>query len=175
MTGEIIGGITSAIGTGVQHALNNETMDIQNHYNMEMQRQGQINNKEMWNYTNYENQKQHMENAGLNPALMYGMKGGGGASAQGAQGQGTSAVGGNEVSAGAQMGIMGLQMESLQSQIELNKANAKKANADANKTAGADTENTTADTKLKRAQEALVNYQGTTESEACAGGCVRQV
>ena len=34
--------------------------------------------------TNYENQKQHIKNAGLNPALMYGMGGGGGISANGA-------------------------------------------------------------------------------------------
>ena len=38
----------------------------------------------MWNYTNYENQKKHLEAAGLNPALLYGMSGGGGATAAGA-------------------------------------------------------------------------------------------
>lgn len=152
MIGEIIGGATSAIGTVAQHALNLDTMNVQNQYNEEMQRRQQAYNKEMWNYTNYENQRQHMEAAGLNPALMYGMGGGGGTSTNGGQGQGVSAVGGNEVSAGAQMGIIGLQMQSLESQIELNKANAKKAEADANKTAGVDTEQTRAITELTKNQ-----------------------
>ena len=44
----------------------------------------QKRNKDLWDYTNYENQKQHIKNAGLNPALMYGMGGGGGVSASGA-------------------------------------------------------------------------------------------
>ena len=35
--------------------------------------------KEMWDYTNYENQVEYMKNAGLNVGLMYGGSGGGGA------------------------------------------------------------------------------------------------
>ena len=45
-------------------------------------------NKEMWNYTNYENQVAHMKNAGLNPALMYGTAGQGGQTAGGTVGSG---------------------------------------------------------------------------------------
>ena len=37
----------------------------------------------MWDYTNYENQKEHLKAAGLNPALLYGSSGGGGGSAAG--------------------------------------------------------------------------------------------
>ena len=33
---------------------------------------------DMWNKTNYGAQMEHLKNAGLNPALMYGMGGGGG-------------------------------------------------------------------------------------------------
>ena len=33
---------------------------------------------DMWNKTNYEAQMAHLKNAGLNPGLIYGMKGGGG-------------------------------------------------------------------------------------------------
>ena len=123
-----------------------------------MQRRQQAYNKEMWNYTNAENQRQHYENAGLNPALMYGLGGAGGASTNGAQGQGTSAVGGNEVSAGSQAAMMGLQMQAIESQVKLNEANAKKAEADANKTAGVDTEQT-------KSLTALANNQNLTETE----------
>ena len=65
-------------------------MDIQNRYNEQMAKNNQLRNKDLWDYTNYENQKQHIKNAGLNPALMYGMGGGGGVSANGAQGQGVT-------------------------------------------------------------------------------------
>ena len=44
-------------------------MDIQNRYNEQMAKNNQQRNKDLWDYTNYENQKQHIKNAGLNPAL----------------------------------------------------------------------------------------------------------
>ena len=47
----------------------------------------------MWDYTNYENQVKHLGAAGLNPALLYGQGGGGGASTAGGavgNGQGTA-------------------------------------------------------------------------------------
>ena len=58
-------------------------MGIQNGYNIESQKLGQQNNKDLWDYTNYENQRAHLENAGLNAALLYGQSGGGGMSAGG--------------------------------------------------------------------------------------------
>ena len=112
----------------------------------------QKHNLEMWDKTNYEAQRKHMENAGLNPALIYGMGGGGGTSAAGGQGQGVSAVGGNGVSAGAQQAGMALQAGMMQSQIALNEANAKKAEADAAKTAGVDTDQVKALTELTKNQ-----------------------
>ena len=71
-----------------QHQYDLEKMGIQHGYNIESQKLGQQFNKELWNYTNYENQKKHLEEAGLNPALLYGTSGGGGATAAGAQGMG---------------------------------------------------------------------------------------
>ena len=56
---------------------------------------------------------------------MYGQGGGGGASTSGAQGNATSAVGGNEVQSGAASTGMALQMAQLQSQIAVNQAQAK--------------------------------------------------
>ena len=52
-------------------------------------------NKEMWDYTNYENQVAHMKAAGLNPALMYGTAGQGGQTAGGTVGSGSGSAGSN--------------------------------------------------------------------------------
>ena len=83
-----IGGAMSAKDAKRQHQYDLEKMATQHGYNIESQKLGQQFNKEMWDYTNYENQKKHLEAAGLNPALLYGMSGGGGATAAGAQGMG---------------------------------------------------------------------------------------
>lgn len=104
----------------------------------ELQEQAAQNNqqraKEMWDYTNYENQVQHLKNAGLNPALLYGTSGGGGASTSGAgQNQGVGTM--------ASQGIaMGVSIANALSQMRLQDAQAKKANAEANKISGVDTE-----------------------------------
>ena len=65
--------------------------------------------KQMWDYTNYENQMKHIEAAGLNPALMYGMGGGGGVTANTPTGNVTGAQApsgtGHEVQDMAGMGL----------------------------------------------------------------------
>ena len=146
-------------GAAQQQEYNRETMEMQYGYNSMMQQQGQQNNKEMWDYTNYENQRKHMEAAGLNPALIYGMGGGGGSSTSGAQGSGTAAVGGNEMQAGSQMAGMALQNAMIQSQIEVNQAQAEKLKADATKTAGVDTELSKAEKSYKESLKALTENQ----------------
>ena len=65
----------------------NEMMGLQHRYNEAMAQQNQQRNKEMWNYTNFENQRAHLENAGLSIGLMYGQGGAGGASTSGGQGK----------------------------------------------------------------------------------------
>ena len=79
-----------------QHKYDLEKMGIQHGYNIESQKLGQQNNKDLWDYTNYENQRAHLENAGLNAALSYGQSGGGGMSAGGAQGQPAGIASGHE-------------------------------------------------------------------------------
>jgi hypothetical protein len=123
-----------------QHKYNKEIMKIQHGYNIESQQLGQQYNKEMWDYTNYENQKRHLEAAGLNPALLYGMGGGGGATAAGAQGSGSSAVGGNEMAAGNAQKAMGLMMGEQWSRIASNLADAALKKAETNKVKGVDTD-----------------------------------
>ena len=66
-----------------------------------------------------------MKNAGLNPALMYGM-GGGGVSASGAQGQGVAQPTDRSVEMELKQQGLGLQLASIASQVELNKSQAEK-------------------------------------------------
>lgn len=98
---------------------------------------------QMWKDTNYSAQKAELEKAGLNPGLLYGMGGAGGAttggsaaSSHGATAQGTT----NEI-----MGMM--QLRTQEAQIELMKAQANNLNVDAEKKKGVDTENVSTSTK----------------------------
>lgn len=94
----------------------------------------------MWNDTNYSAQVEHMKKAGLNPALLYGMSGGGGATVSSASGNvtgGQAPVGGGEVMGGAGMGI---QMALLDAQRKNIEANTKKTETETNKIGGVDTE-----------------------------------
>ncbi len=144
-------GIFSIFGAGLNAAMSSgaadeqwgnqlRLMDIQNRYNEQMAKNNQQRNKDLWDYTNYENQKKHMKTAGLNPALMYGMGGGGGVSASGAQGQGVTQPTDRSVEMGLKQQGLGLQLASIASQVELNKSQAEKNKAEAEKIAGVDTE-----------------------------------
>ena len=87
----------------------------------------------MWDYTNFENQRAHLENAGLSVGLMYGQGGAGGASTSGGQGQGTGNPGTNAVGLGLQAKQIELQQKNVESQIALNMATANKTEAEAKK------------------------------------------
>lgn len=134
-----IGGTMSAKDAKRQHQYDLEKMAIQHGYNIESQKLGQQFNKEMWDYTNYENQKKHLKAAGLNPALLYGMSGVGGATAAGAQGLSEGIASGHEMGIKQQGRGMGLQAAAIASQIDLNNSQAEKNRADAKKTSTVDT------------------------------------
>lgn len=167
-------GIFSIFGAGLNAAMSagaaNEQwgnqlklMEIQNRYNEQMAKNNQQRNKELWDYTNYENQKKHIKAAGLNPALMYGMGSGGGVSANGAQGQGVTQPTDRSVEMGLKQQGLGLQLASIASQIDLNKSQAEKNEAEANKIAGVDT----------RAQEANIdNLIAQTSNEKVKKGLI---
>lgn len=82
---------------------------------------------EMWNNTNFGAQKQHMIDAGLNPGLMYGMGGAGGA-VTGGSGSGVSGGQATDpsgaINAGTGMGIALANMALIQSQTKKNNAEA---------------------------------------------------
>lgn len=103
-------------------------------YNKQMQ---------MWRDTNYSAQKDEIKKAGLNPALLYGMKGGGGTTI----GAGASSVGGGQASRGDEPTRMSgmamqanIQTQLMEAQKENIEADTKLKNATATKTAGVDTE-----------------------------------
>lgn len=161
VTAGIIGGGSSLLGIGLNQQGNQQQMQQQQqlmqqqfHNQQALNLQGQQIQQQNWDYTNYGNQVKHMEKAGLNVGLMYGMGGGGGQS-MGSQGGG-SAVGGNAPQ-NTNPQVMGQMLQSamLASQIDVNKAQAEKLTADADKTRGVDTENTKADTALKNVNTQL--------------------
>lgn len=96
---------------------------------------------DMWNKTNYPAQVEQLKKAGLNPALLYGTSGGGGATVNAAQASGVSG-GSAQGMSGEGMAMMNSIMNGqlIAAQTEALKAQANKDNATATKTAGADTE-----------------------------------
>jgi hypothetical protein len=143
-----------------------EMAGINQGYAMDMANWSHNANKDMWDYTNYENQVAHLEAAGLNPALLYGQGGGGGATAAGGNaiaGSGQSAGGANtsapqaiksQIIEGAGMGI---QLGLMNAQKHNLEADAAKKEADAAKTAGVDTELAKTAAKLNEARIENVN------------------
>ena len=104
--------------------------DLQIAGNKEMTDYQMSKQLQMWKDTSYGAQKEQMEKAGINPALMYGMGGGGGQTTGSASGNvsGQSA----ETPEGSKSGGMGLQGMMLQAQIENIKADTEQKKAAAN-------------------------------------------
>lgn len=124
-----------------------EMMGLQNQYNQAMAQANHERNKQMWDYTNFENQRAHLENAGLSVGLMYGKGGAGGASTAGGQGSGPGNPGTNAVGMGLQAKALELQNKQIESQIALNMATAEKTASEAKKIAGVDTKQAEANTE----------------------------
>lgn len=98
---------------------------------------------DMWEATGYGAQKKQMKEAGLNPALMYGMGGGGGQSVGGAGAQAASGAAGTQASAAmgmqtAQLALLGAQKENIEADTENKKASTTNTGAE---TAGKEIDN----------------------------------
>lgn len=137
-----LGSLTSGIGSGISNQVTDMLFgnsnrkkqlkqqqaltDIQTNAKKDLMTYGEQLSMKHWENTNYSAQVEQMKKAGLNTALMYGGAGSGGQS---------NSVGDYSVSGGQadsnQMGYA-LQLQHMQSQIELNKALANKEQAQAN-------------------------------------------
>lgn len=164
LTGGIVNGIMGLFGGSNraeqrQYQHEKEMMALQNKYNTQAAAQSMEYAKTM-NQINFEQQNQmfekqaewnsarsqreRLQEAGLNPALMYGIGGEGGSSVSSGGGAGAQVQGVNN--AGTQAVMMGLQAKSIESQIALNNAQASKINAETERTEK-ETEKTGAETE----------------------------
>lgn len=134
-----------------QEAYNKRIMALQNQYQQQAAAQSQQYAKDYWDYTNTENQVQHLKNAGLNIGLMYGQSGAGGMGASGGAHQSApDQPQGNPVGMALQVQQLEQQRRMNDAQIALAEAQASKANEEAKKIGGVDT------------QEALKRIEGIT-------------
>lgn len=133
-----------------QEAYNKRIMALQNQYQQQAAAQSQQYAKDYWDYTNAENQVQHLKNAGLNIGLMYGQSGAGGMGASGGAHQASpEQPQGNPVGMALQVQQIEQQRRMNDAQIALAEAQAGKANAEKEKISGVDTQEA-----LKRIEEA---------------------
>lgn len=134
-----------------QESYNKRIMALQNQYQQEAAEKSQEYAKDYWDYTNTENQVEHLKNSGLNVGLMYGQNGAGGMGASGgAREESPDQPQGNPVGMALQVQQLEQQRRMNEAQIALAEAQANKAGAEANKIAGVDT------------QEALKRIEGIT-------------
>lgn len=186
LIGTITGGISQALGLSwsprkamqEQMKYNKEIMALQNQYQQQAAAKSQQYAKDYWDYTNAENQAQHLKNAGLNIGLMYGQNGAGGMGASGGAKQASpEQPQGNPVAMALQTQQIEQQRRMNDAQIALAEAQARKADEEANKIGGVDIEEAKkrieemdakindliASKKLKEAEEALTNAKKETE------------
>ena len=147
LIGTITGGISQALGLSwspekamkEQEAYNKRIMALQNQYQQQAAAQSQQYAKDYWDYTNTENQVQHLKNAGLNIALMYGQSGAGGMGASGgAKQESPDQAQGNPIGMALQVQQIEQQRRMNDAQIALAEAQAKKAEEEAKKIGGVD-------------------------------------
>ena len=129
-------------------------MALQNKYQQQAAAQSQQYAKDYWDYTNTENQVQHLKNAGLNIGLMYGQSGAGGMGASGGAHQATpEQPQGNPIGMALQAQQIEQQRRMTDAQITLTEAQAEKAKEEAKKIGGVDTDKAIQEIKTMIQQE----------------------
>lgn len=188
--GGLIGGLFNAVTGGITSHIANAIFagsEDQRQYNQQAKLQGlqiqgaqqmadyqQQEQMKTWYETNYPAQVQQLEQAGLNPALLYGGGGGSGASlGSGAAAMPTGATASDAASrqnAGtnaATMGLMLAQQKLMAAQTDAAEATANNQNSQADLNKNQTPANITADTALK-GQQTQTLLQGITNQQAQA-------
>lgn len=117
---------------------------------------------ELWKATNYPAQMEQLKTAGLNPALMYGMGGGGATTANIDQGNVSGAEapkGGGEIAAMMGLGLQRAQLSLLDAQRKNIEADTANKQANTTKTAGVDTAATEQGIEESKAKQELTEVQ----------------
>lgn len=132
-----------------------EGMGMQYQYGQMAANEAQKRNLEMWESTNFEQQRKHLEEAGLSAALMYGGSGAGSTSTAGGQATQPSGPTSNPVGMALQYKQIEQQNQAIKSQTILNQAEAAKALAEAKKTSGVDTKKTESEIKWQEIENRI--------------------
>lgn len=136
----LLGGAVNALDIGgnrrrdKQIEQQKKLTDMQTDANKDLAKYGMGISKEMFEATGYGAQRKQMEDAGLNPALMYGHAGAGGSTASagaGSAGMGQASDEASQKMASTQAQGMALQLAKLKSEVDINKASAEKLSAEA--------------------------------------------
>lgn len=129
-----LGVVGDQISTAVQYGRTKKLMGIQQQNQMALNEQGRELQMQTWKDTNYPAQMEMIKTAGLNPALLYG-KGGAGGATTGSQSGGSASMGSAPQSPKMDISSI-MQMKLMEKQAELLEAERKKVEAETPNTAG---------------------------------------
>ena len=138
--GALMGALNANSASNQSWQRTHQLMEIQAELNRKNAKFNTAQAKEMWNYTNFENQMEHIKEAGLSPGLIYGMGGQGGSTQGAGTANGVGLPQDQSVGMGLRAQEIGVEMANTLSQIKLNESQANKNEAEANKIKGVDTE-----------------------------------
>ena len=138
--GTLMGALNANSASNQSWQRQHQLMEIQAELNQKNAKFNTAQAKEMWNYTNFENQMKHIKEAGLSPGLIYGMGGNGGSTQGAGAANGVGLPQDQSVGMGLRAQEIGIEMANALSQIKLNESQANKNEAEANKIKGVDTD-----------------------------------
>lgn len=138
--GALMGALNANSASNQSWQRQHQLMEIQAELNRKNAKFNTAQAKEMWNYTNFENQMKHIKEAGLSPGLIYGMGGQGGSTQGAGAASGVGLPQDQSVGMGLRAQEIGIEMANALSQIKLNESQANKNDAEADKIKGVDTE-----------------------------------
>lgn len=151
--------VNNALQVGQQDKLNS----VNARYNKEMTDYNMQKQLEFWEKTGYVQQVRQLNEAGLNPALLYARGGSGGSTQVATSSQASSQASGNNV-ASPQLGMAlekSMELKMLESQIKNIDADTKNKLATATKTEGVDTKKTESEIELLAKTTENANVQKT--------------